>query len=409
MLALRAGRHDGGIKMQQQSFNPPPLPPSRRRSLSGDRHSGEYLQRSGSGDSEVDALSPRSSSNYRYNNNQFAAPPKVPFRSQQPLRLASSGSSSNAIPRSAPTSNHRRTHSFDVPQRKLSRECSSNSLVSLVSPRSLSQSLRLLPDPRWGGGSGGTTNRARTMSGGSFDSGNGNTKVDSYSGEDRSLFLSGGNGSRQYGSMASTSKDVIMNGMNRSFTFEHVGSRHSRTTSEVSTTSFASALSVDRSVEPAKIDLAKSSIFKDVTSEGIVRLQLPKDNFRLLSDRDLESGYVYKRQLIDNEADYFQDFHTAEESTFFLNTTTGCHCLCDNCNHCHSRRKMLPPTYYVMSVKSDIFRRMFDEVLESKSMPCGLFFCGHHEDLRYPSIMIAVAIVFVVFVLFLAATVYFKD
>jgi hypothetical protein len=122
------------------------------------------------------------------------------------------------------------------------------------------------------------------MSGGSFDSGNGHVKLDSYCGEDRSLFLSGGIISQQYHSMAPTSKDVIMNGMNRSFTFEQVGNRHSRTASEVSTTS---ALSVDRSIEPAKIDLAKSSMFKDVTSEGIVRLQLPKDNFRLLSDRDL--------------------------------------------------------------------------------------------------------------------------
>jgi len=282
--ALRAGRHGSGTKMQQQSLNPPPLPPSRRRSLSGDRHSGEYLQRSGSGDSELDALSPRSSGSNRHNNNQFAPPPKAPIRSQRTLRLPSSGSISNAIPRSTPNTNHRRIHSFDVPQRKLSRGYSSNSLISLVSPRSPSQSLRLLPDPRWGGGSGGRTNRARTMSGGSFDSGKGHVKLDSYCGEDRSLFLNGGIITQQYGSMAPTSKDVIMNGMNRSFTFEQVGNRHSRTVSEVSTTS---ALSVDRSIEPAKIDLAKSSMFKDVTSEGIVRLQLPKDNFRLLSDRDL--------------------------------------------------------------------------------------------------------------------------
>ncbi|KAL7476660.1 hypothetical protein ACHAW6_002505 [Cyclotella cf. meneghiniana] len=406
---LRAGRHDNGAKVPQQSLNPPPLPPSRRRSLSSDRHSSEYLQRSGSGDSELDALSPRSSGSNRHNNNQFAPPPKAPNRSQRTLRLASSGSISNAIPRSTPNTSHRRTHSFDVPQRKLSGGYSSNSLVSLASPRSLSQSLRLLPDPRWGGGSGGKTNRARTMSGGSFDSGNGHRKLDSYCGEDRSLFFTGGIVSQQYGSMASTSKDVIINGMNRSFAFDQVGNRHSRTASEVSTASFASALSVDRSIEPAKMDLAKSSMFKDVTSEGLVRLQLPKDNFRLLSDRDLESGYVYKRKLIDNEADYFQEFHSTEEISVLLNTTTACHCLCANCNNCHSRRKTLPPTYYVMAVKSDIYRRMLDEVSDSKNMPCGLFFCGHHEDVRYPSILMAVGIIVIMFILFLALTIYIGD
>jgi len=52
---------------------------------------------------------------------------------------------------------------------------------------------------------------------------------------------------------------------------------------------------------------------------------------------------------------------------------------------------------------------MLDEVSESKSMPCGLFFCGHHEDVRYPSIMIAVGIVAMMFILFLALTIYVKN
>lgn len=45
-----------------------------------------------------------------------------------------------------------------------------------------------------------------------------------------------------------------------------------------------------------------------------------------------------------------------------------------------------------------------DEVIESKTMPCGLFFCGHHEDVRYPDIKIAVAIVAMAFVVLLGAT-----
>ena len=53
------------------------------------------------------------------------------------------------------------------------------------------------------------------------------------------------------------------------------------------TTSVASDVSVDQSVEPVMTNLTKSAMFKGVTNKGVVRLQLPKDNFRLLSDRDL--------------------------------------------------------------------------------------------------------------------------
>eukprot|EP00970_Alexandrium_tamarense_P019950 scaffold14671_cov228-Alexandrium_tamarense.AAC.2 len=62
-----------------------------------------------------------------------------------------------------------------------------------------------------------------------------------------------------------------------------------------------------------------------------------------------------------------------------------------------------------MAVNSDIYRRIFDEVSESKNMPCGLFFCGHHEDVRYPSILIAVLVVASVFIAMVIATFYVKS
>ena len=62
--------------------------------------------------------------------------------------------------------------------------------------------------------------------------------------------------------------------------------------------------------------------------------------------------------------------------------------------------------YYVMAVDSDIYRRMFDEVSESMNMPCGLFYCGHHEDVDYPNIGIAVAGVAFVFLLMIWATIF---
>jgi hypothetical protein len=49
---------------------------------------------------------------------------------------------------------------------------------------------------------------------------------------------------------------------------------------------------------------------------------------------------------------------------------------------------------------------MFDEVSASKSMPCGLFFCGHHEDVSHPSVKIAVVLVSILFVAMLLATIY---
>ncbi|KAL3796497.1 hypothetical protein ACHAWO_011369 [Cyclotella atomus] len=386
-----ARRQNGTIKTQQQSMNPPPLPPSRRRTNSND----QYF-RSGSGEYELE--SPRSGHGYI---NSFSVPPKAPPRQQSPRSTFNASNQSNSV------NNHRRTLSLD--SRKLGRHSSSNSLVSMnsqgsgYSQRSITESLKLLPDPRWGGGSGGRTNRARTMSGGSDE--RGHRKVDSFSSQDGLLLINNGSYGGYYGSVPYTSKDVIMNGLNHSF--EQTGGNHRRNPSELSAASFMTAASIDTSVEPARVDPAKSSMFKEIAS-GIVRLQLPKDNFRLLTDRELEFGHVYKRQLVDNESEYFQDFHTVEEGDMPLQTPSGCHCLCNNCNHCHSRRKTLPPTYYVMSVKSDIYRRMFDEVSESKSMPCGLFFCGHHEDVRYPSIMIAVALVSGLLVAMLVATIYVK-
>jgi len=49
---------------------------------------------------------------------------------------------------------------------------------------------------------------------------------------------------------------------------------------------------------------------------------------------------------------------------------------------------------------------MFDEVSESLNMPCGLFYCGHHEDVDYPNIGIAVAGVAFVFLLMIWATIF---
>ena len=109
-----------------------------------------------------------------------------------------------------------------------------------------------------------------------------------------------------------------------------------------------------------------------------------------------ESGCVYKRTLVENEDDYFQDYHITLGDGQYMSM---------NCDPVQGPPKQLPPAYYVMAVDADIYQRMFDEVSESISMPCGLFYCGHHEDVDYPSIRIAMVGVMITLSVMLVATI----
>lgn len=61
------------------------------------------------------------------------------------------------------------------------------------------------------------------------------------------------------------------------------------------------------------------------------------------------------------------------------------------------KEELLPPTNYVVAVSDDIYRRMLSEVADAQNMPCGLFFCGHHEDVDYPSVWIPATLVIILF------------
>lgn len=252
-------------------------------------------------------------------------------------------------------SDHRRIQSFDVSRSQLKRGSSSNSLYSLGSQGSLTgEQVRLLPDPRWGNGG----SRARSFSGGSM--------------HQHPVEVVGFG----YGSTSGEGPDSLPR-------------RHKRASSELSA---ASGVSIDQSVDHVTTDMSKSTTIKGVTQKGKIQYQLPKDQFRLLCDRDLESGCVYKRQLVDDEDEYFQEYHIVDDVE------------ADLCN-----QKTLPPEYYVMAVDNDIYKRILDEVIESKSMPCDLFFCGHHADVRYPSIMLAAVPVSCLFIGLMAASIYFDS
>ncbi len=96
--------------------------------------------------------------------------------------------------------------------------------------------------------------------------------------------------------------------------------------------------------------------------------------------------------MVEHEDDYFQGYHT---NFSFDSQYTSMSC----------EQKQLPPAYYVMAVDADIYQRMFDEVSESMTMPCGLFYCGHHDDVDHPSIRIAMVGVTITFSVMLLATI----
>ncbi|KAL3809201.1 hypothetical protein ACHAXA_000730 [Cyclostephanos tholiformis] len=220
--------------------------------------------------------------------------------------------------------------------------------------------MKNLPDPRWGGAPPmHTRSRSRTGSDGPL-----------FSSEHGSVMSVGGYGATDPGHPLLQSIGNVELAP---------GGRHKRTGS-------------DTSVISVITDMAKSSLFKGVTDAGRIQLQLPKDSFRILMDRQLEAGYVYKRKLVDNEDEFFVEYHTLDEA-YHVNSTEN--------------QKRLPPDLYVMAVDSTIYKRMLDEVIFSRAMPCGSYYCGHHADVRHPDITIAALAVAVLFFLLLAGSVVF--
>jgi len=312
------------------------VPPKHRRSNSPKQQHPSQRRRSHSPSPNSTPGSNYSDNNIVMNNNNFNMNMQQINNAHHPLY----SNSNNHQRRSSDTYNpilehynhHRRTHSYDAtPQHQqtsnLRRGNSSLSLYSLQSQSSTrsmnSETMKLLPDPRWGGGSGGS--RTRSYSGGSSynmgssalnvmnsystpssstahhnsNDANGMLKrsnsnpLGSYStdSEENKIF-NNNNGTTGYGSIASTStgKEVISTSGGTGEMMQQqqpLRRNHRRTNSDMSASTYASAISIDRSVDPVMTDMTKSAMFKGVTNDGVVKLQLPKDNFRLLSDRDL--------------------------------------------------------------------------------------------------------------------------
>lgn len=117
----------------------------------------------------------------------------------------------------------------------------------------------------------------------------------------------------------------------------------------------------------------------------------------------LTIGHLYSDGPLNVES-YYEDYIKVSEDleqgdspqwesleTNQRNASNGglCGCQCSNCNACIGKQELLPLENYVLPVSDDIYRRMMGEVASARTMPCGLFFCGHHEDVAHPSIWIA--------------------
>jgi hypothetical protein len=165
---------------------------------------------------------------------------------------------------------------------------------------------------------------------------------------------------------------------------------HRRGDSTPSVASISSVLSEKSIVS----DISRSVLYKKLTNTGRVIFHSPTDKVRLVMDEDLEPGQLYKVILGDDEEDrYYQYTLQSEEGGGLFMADGGCGCECAMCAKCrHRLDNLLYPANYILRVEEDIYQRVLAEISDSKQ-PCGIYFCGHHEDADKPSIFIAVAII----------------
>jgi hypothetical protein len=212
----------------------------------------------------------------------------------------------------------------------------------------------------------------------------------------------------------------------RSFSAGGMPRRHRRSDSQTSLMSNASG------VGSVVSNIAKSSLFGGVHAEtGQVQLHFPYENIRLITttggyDRyfehspDLEAGHLYMQggdpdedpfhhvafeeyhristDMAQGQAEHWESLVDSEKETTSQIYMPCCTCTCSNCNGCTGKQQLLPKPQYVLAIKEDVYKRVLSEIAEAQTMPLGLFFCGHHEDVAYPSIVIAVIVVSILFI-----------
>ncbi|GKY94378.1 hypothetical protein MPSEU_000403700 [Mayamaea pseudoterrestris] len=156
----------------------------------------------------------------------------------------------------------------------------------------------------------------------------------------------------------------------------------------------------DVSLMSYRSDIRKSTYFDEFDSQtGKAKLNYPNSHVHLVMDesRSLVYGHVYAVPVHSSVYDeYYAALQDQEDGSLGFDFDVGnlnyCGCDCPNCATCRGKTA-LPPRFYAISVRNDLYRHVVDEISLSRSMPCGLFFCGYHEDVSRPSILIAVVVI----------------
>ena len=179
-------------------------------------------------------------------------------------------------------------------------------------------------------------------------------------------------------------------------------------------------------------DISKSAFFGGVTEGGQVQMHYPTERVRIIMQKSLPRGHVFCHPIdpnvygayhlaaeeiqtlqwehVEDGEDEDDNFLQQHQHPPHLQSHSGsqtnplspykslqCRCKCNNCAGCIGKTQLLPAQHFVINVPDDIYCRLLDEVIASGDMPCGLYFCGHHEDVSTPSIGIALTTVVALF------------
>jgi hypothetical protein len=200
---------------------------------------------------------------------------------------------------------------------------------------------------------------------------------------------------------------------------------HRRGSSGMSHYSAASYAGTEASMMSIVSDIRQSAFFGGVNERtGKVQMHFPTSNVHLIPidrtrvghyDPQFQIGRIYQVAVDDED---YEDYHRAADDGAswsledydddsmmseigidgdYYRTSSPRKfdhpaCKCPQCTF-HRSAAVLGPGYYCLTVDDTIYQRVLDEVCASQTMPCGLFFCGHHEDVSRPSIWIPATIV----------------
>lgn len=155
-------------------------------------------------------------------------------------------------------------------------------------------------------------------------------------------------------------------------------------------------------------NISKSEFFGGVDEKGRVQMHFPFEAIRLVmvdpEQPTLRPGHLYFDGHV-GDFEQYEEYHRITEGEAIIpppwesldRPVNRCGCVCNNCNGCLGKKELLPSPSYMLAVDDNVYKAVMAEIANAHSMPCGLFFCGHHEDVSHPSILIAVFVVVVLF------------